>query len=398
MIIDPHTTATCPDGEIIPLEQAVSEIVERRRFSIGLPSGSGFGERRFPVTPEGAAQLTERHIRVCMESGAGNPINYADSAYVRSGVEITSRSDVFRADVVISTAPLLPCEAKLMRRGAMLLTLLKSVNSNLNYARSLMEAGVNVIAADLIAHNGHRLVADILHEIDGCASLAIASSLLTDPVHGKGILLGGVTGIVPCEVTVIGSGMGAIAAAHNALGLGAMVHMFDNDLYSLRSASRVLNHRVITSALHPHVLHGALRGSDIVVVTPTASPVRIDADMADDMKKRVMVFDLTATPGLTFPSIPVINLADKTDKALEASRERACYTNVGCRVPRTAAMALSNALVANIETVNAALGSVGNMPQALRPALLFLWGKCVNSTLAEALGIRAINLNLLTGN
>lgn len=398
MILDPHTSASAPAAEIIPLEQAVSEIVERKRITIGLPSGLPFGELRFPVTPEGAAQLTARHIRLKMEKGAGMPIHYSDHAYVRAGVDITDRTEALRADVVITTAPLLPSEASAMRRGAVLLTLRRCVMSNPNYARALMKAGVNVIAADLISTDGHRLVADILHEIDGCASLSIASSLLADPVHGKGILLGGVTGIVPCEVTVIGSGMGAIAAAHNALGLGAVVHLFDDDLYSLRSASRVLDHRAIASAIHPHVLHGALRGSDVVVVTPTLAPVTIDSDVIADMKERAMIFDLTSTPGSTFPSIEVIDLGDSSTGVLTSAPGRACYSNVGCRVPRTAAMALSNALVANVDSLCAALGSIGQMPAPLRPALLFFWGKCVNATMAESLGIRAIDLNLITGN
>lgn len=398
MILSPHTDSLVAEGDIIPLEQAVSEIIERRKVTIGLPSGSIFGERRFPVTPEGAAQLTERHIRVVMESGAGNPIHYSDVAYMRAGVEIAERVETLRADIVITTAPMLPSEASKMRRGAVLLTLQRCVTSNLNYAKALMAAGVNVVAADLICQGNHRIVADILHEIDGCASLSVAASLLADPVFGKGILLGGVTGIVPCEVTVIGSGMGAIAAAHNALGLGAVVHMFDDDLYSLRKASRVLNHRVIASAIHPHVLEGALRRSDIVVVTPTKSPVSMPAHIVEGMKSRVMVFDLTGNPGQSFSTIETVDLSNPEIGGLTAAPGRVCYANVGCRVPRTAAMALSNALVANVDSIGSALGSIASMPEPLRPAMLFFWGKCVNPRIAELLGIRSFDLNLLTGN
>lgn len=398
MIIDPHTTATTAESEIIPLEQAVGEIVDRRHTSIGLPSGAPFGERRFPVTPEGAAQLTARNIAVHMERGAGEPIHYADRAYARAGVELCDRKDSLRADIVITTAPLHPAEATAMRRGAMLLTLRRCVMSNPNYARALMQAGVNVIAADMVCSDGHRLVADILHEIDGCASLSIASALLADPVHGKGILLGGITGIVPCEVTVIGSGMGAIAAAHNALGLGATVRLFDDDLYSLRTASRALHHRAIASALHPRVLHRALEASDVVVVTPTLAPLSVDPDTVGAMKQRAMVFDLTATPGRAFPSVPVVDLGDCAASVLNAAPGRVCYANVGCRVPRTAAMALSNALVANIDPLCGALGSIGSIAAPLRSAMLFYWGKCVNAAMAEMLGIRSIDLNLLTAN
>lgn len=399
MILDPNTATNRADNEApVPFEQVVSEIIERRRVTIGLPSGRPAGESRFAVTPEGAAQLTERRFAVLMEAGAGEPIHYNDHAYVRAGVDIVNRSRALRADVVITTAPLLSSEPGMMRRGAMLITLRSCVMSQPNYARALVKAGVNVVAADLISIDGHRPVADILHEIDGCASMSVASSLLADPLHGKGILLGGVTGIVPCEITVIGSGMGAIAAAHNAMGLGATVHMFDNDLYSLRSASRVLDHRAIASALHPHVLRRALRSADVVVVTPTLAPVSIDSDTVAEMKSRAIIFDLTASPGATFPSVKTVNLAEHTEGALVAEPGRVCYSNVGCRVPRTTAMALSNALVANVHALTAVQGSLGQIPASLRPAMMLFWGKCVNSDLAEALGIRALNLNLLTGN
>lgn len=387
-----------PRGEITALEQALLDDSRERRITIGLPSGAPSGERRFPVTPEAAARLIEQRALLKMERGAGEPIHYSDAAYERAGVSICTRAEALRADVVISPAPLLPAEAASMRRGTLLLTLLHAVTGNPPYAKALLRAGVNVVATDLICHEGHRLVADILHEIDGCASISIASALLTDPIHGKGILLGGVTGIVPCEVAVIGSGMGAIAAAHNALGLGATVRMFDNDLYSLRSASRVLDHRVIASALHPRVLHSALRTADIVVVTPMRRGPVIDAATIAEMKRRVLIFDLTCQPGATFPSVAVKDLAAPDVSTLAATDVRVCYSNVGCRVPRTAAMALSNALVANLPAIADTLGTIADIPAAMRPAMLLYWGKCVNPACAEAVGARALDINLLTGN
>lgn len=391
-------TESAPMSELTPLEQAVAEEPLRRSVTFGLPCGMKRGERRFPLTPEGAGQLVDRGIAVKIERGAGSPIHYSDAAYERCGADLCSRAETLRADVVISPAPLSAAEAATMRRGTLLLTLLRPVLKNPLTAKTLLRQGVNVIAADLITTDGHRLVADILHEIDGCASMAIASAMLTDPIHGKGILLGGVTGIVPCEVTIIGSGMGAIAAAHNAIGAGATVRMFDNDLYSLRSASRVLNHQPIASALHPKVLRSALRSADVVVVTPMAQPAVIDSETVGEMKSRVLIFDLSSTPGTTFPSIPVIDLSQPSVSTLAAGDARASYCNVGHRVPRTAAMALSNTLIANSENIKRALGSIGELPRPLRPAMLTYWGKCVSPQLAETLGIRALDLNLLSGN
>ena len=391
-------TESAPLGELTPMEQAVAEEPRRRQITFGLPCGLQHGERRFPLTPEGAGLLVDSGVRVKIQRGAGDPIHYSDAAYERAGADLCSRAEALQADVIISPAALTAAEAGSLRRGTMLLTLLQPVLTNPPMAKALLRAGVNVIAADLITTDDHRLVADILHEIDGCASVALASAMLTDPIIDKGILLGGVTGIVPCEVTIIGSGMGAIAAAHNALGAGATVRMFDNDLYSLRKAGRVLNQRCIASALHPKVFRSALKSADVVVVTPMLRSEVIHSDVVDEMKKRVLIFDLTASPGSTFPSIPVVDLSAPAVSTLSAGSGRACYCNVGHRVPRTAAMALSNTLVANTDSLRRALGSIGDIPAPLRPAMLTYWGKCVNAQVADALGVRALNLNLISEN
>ncbi len=112
---------------------------------------------------------------------------------------------------------------------------------------------------------GSRPFADILREMDGRGAIAVASSLITDAVHGKGIILGGVTGVIPCEVETIGADMAACAAARSAIGLGATVRMFDNDVYRLRDALMQLGPGVTGSSLHPRVLESALRSADIRV-------------------------------------------------------------------------------------------------------------------------------------
>lgn len=387
-----------PETDHITLEEPLATETLRNRLTIGLPSGATYGERRFPITPEGAAQLADRGITLKMERGGGEPIHYSDAAYAKVGVNVCSRAETLRADVIISPAPLSPAEAAGLRRGTLLITLMHSVIANPPYAKALFRTGVNVMAADLVNLDGHRLIADILHEIDGCASIAIASALLTDPIHGKGILLGGVTGIVPCEVTVLGSGMGAIAAANNALGLGATVRMFDCDLYSLRKASRVLNHRTIASAPHPNVLRSALRSADIVVITPMRAPLTFTSDDSELLKRRALLFDLTATPGSTFPTVRVIDLAAPGVDSMAAEPRTVCYANVGCRVPRTAAMAMSNTIVGNIDAIRSTLSSLAEIPAPIRPAIMTYWGKCLNPSLAEVIGTRALDINLLTGN
>lgn len=366
----------------------------RRIFTIGLPKCEIAGERRFPLTPEAVAIMTERGYEVRIEEGAGNPIHYSDAAYTRCGASVVSRSEAFAADIVIHLRPVDARSVKMMRRGAMLLTMSNSHQLARRDVKALLESNIITIAIDRITDSrGNAPFADILSEIDGRASVAIASALLADPVHGKGILLGGVAGIVPCEATVIGSGIAACAAARSAAGAGTMVRIFDDDVYRLREATRDLGAWAIGSSLHPKVLRGALRSADIVVVTDTASQPVIGADIVEEMKRGVVIFDLTSCPGKVFPSLKCRDLADAVAEIGEA---RCCYVNAGSAVPRTAAMALSNTFLTFFNDITASDGLVNAlklMPGMQRAAMTFL-GKAVDRHLAEVAGVRAVDLDI----
>ena len=189
--------------------------------------------------------------------------------------------------------------------------------------------------------------------------------------------------------------MGAFAADHNAIGMGSTVRMFDNDLYSLRQAGRVLGHKPVCSALHTKVLRSALREADIVVVTPTARPFAAPLDCIEAMKERALVFDLTARPGQAFPTLTLIDLSRSASTQVQAAASRACYFNVGCRVPRTAAMALTNALTGNFEAVKEAWEHPAYMARSMRPAIMLYWGKCVSQPLSRTLNTPYFDFNIL---
>ena len=216
----------------IPLEELLSVSTGKRSVVIGLPAAGGVVEHRFPLTPEGAGMLVARGFSVKMEKGAAEYIHYSDAAYTRCGVEIVERTEALAADIVLYLPPLTPTDARKLKRGALLLSFIHNRDTDRETVKLLVERHVIALALELICDEaGHRPFADILHEIDGRAAIAIASSLLADAVHGKGILLGGVAGVVPCEVMIIGSDMAAVAAAKGAIGMGATVRLFDDNVY-----------------------------------------------------------------------------------------------------------------------------------------------------------------------
>lgn len=383
-----------PDYIVTPLPLAVAVETVRRSRLIGLPAGASATEKRFPLTPEGVEALISMGYEVIIETGAAASINYSDQAYERAGATIGSRAEALGADIVIHLPVLPPTDIRRLKRGAMLLSLLHAGSRRKEQIEAMTRRGVVFVAVDLITdRENHTPFYDILAEVDGRAALALSSALLARPEYGKGILLGGVAGVVPCEVTVIGSGLAAEAAASSAMGLGAMVRVFDNNVYRLRRVESRRLRGAVTSALNPHVLANALRSADVVIATDTDPEVSIGSEMVEIMKKGVIVIDLTAETRV-FPSLPALDI---TDASLPRPQGRTCYRSVGNLVPRTAAMAVTDAflrLFADIAAADSAVDAVRFIAGLQHAAVTFL-GKVVNPAVARAAGCRCIDINLL---
>lgn len=382
-----------------PLEQLARVAVNPRQVSIGLPAAKSPDERRFPLTPEAAAILVERGFAVRMEAGAASTIHYPDQAYMRHGVEIVERKEALACDIVVYLPAIADDDAQCLKRGALLLGFAHMASRKPRALKTLLQKSITTIAIDRISdENNHHPFADILREIDGRAAIAIASSLLADSIHGKGILLGGVAGIVPCEITIIGADISAVAAAKSAIGLGATVRIFDNDSYRLRKTTDALGAGVIASTLHPKVLLAALRSADIVIGCSLRKPFEIGAEAVAEMKRGVITFDLDPDQPSMFPSMPTIDLAFATpcDNSVD-SNTRFCYINAGNAVPRTAAMALSDTLLSMFDDLISCESPANalNLVPGLRQAALTFLGKPVSADIARILGIRPVDINIL---
>lgn len=381
-----------------PLEQPAMTETYRRKITIGLPCGTDPGERRFPLTPEGVAILVERGFEVLIEHEASQTIQYPTQRYVNMGARMCPRSQVMSANIVISLSMPTPADIMMMHRGAMLLTLSPAVMKNTEALKALLQQNIITIAIDLIKDTaGHTPFADVLAEIDGLAAMARATAMMSDSVNGKGMLLGGVPGIVPCEVTIIGSSIAGCAAARAAMGAGALVRMFDNDIYMLRRASEQLNGSIVFSAIYPGVLENALRSADVVIYAGVTPQIVIDTDMVRRMKQGVIVFDLTSDPGKAFQGIDYYNLTlDGPRNSNPLTPQRACYFNISGTVARTAAMALSNTFTTMLNDIvecDGTMGALRLLPGLQCAALTFL-GKPVNKQVAQLLGQRHADINI----
>jgi alanine dehydrogenase len=331
-----------------------------------------------------------------MESGAADCIHYTDADYAACGVEIGGRAKALGCDIVVYLPTPTASDAALLKAGALLFTNMNLDNSAVPALRALLQRHAICIRLDNIAdHRGRRPFADILSEVGGCAAITAAAAMLADSVGGKGILMGGVAGIVPCEVLVTGSSIAAIAAARTALGLGATVRMFDNDTYSLRHASGQLGHGVAGSTFHPRVFENALRSADIIVATATDHAPAIDADLTAMLKRGAICFDLTG--GKTFTALQAVPLNYNWQSMPRQPQQRLCITDCAMAVPRTVAMAMSNAFAALFDDIAVCDGAITNALRlncCLRTGALTFLGKCVNARAAALLGVRTVDINL----
>lgn len=372
-------------------------------MTLGIPAAC-HPDMRLPITPEGVAALADMGVRVLVEQDAGQLIHYPDARFARAGAEIVTRREALMCDVVLQMSPLSSADASCMRRGALLLTMLSPKYQDVATVHTLLQRNITSIALDLLqdAH-GKPPFADVLNEIEGRAAVAAAASLLADPDHGKGILLGGVSGVIPCEVVIVGAGIAGCAAATSAIGLGAIVRMFDADVYRLRQAVLTLGTGIIASAPTGRVLAAALRSADVVVAEQMDTPLSVSDAVIRDMKDGVVVMELDAcgqkthTPRV-FGTLRTMPLAhNRNAKPSPGPGPTTCFVNAGMSVPRTTAMALSDTLLWLFRDATNSGGFLNaiKINRGWRNAVYTFMGKPVNNSVAEVAGMRPVDIALL---
>ncbi len=376
-----------------PTPQAAPVAVadDRMRFSIGLPAADN-AEQRFPLTPEAAAELIADRCRIVMEADAAKTIHYSDAAYANAGVEISGRTEALGCDIVVTLGVLSVADVEKMRRGATLLTFTtKLIAAGKQVVARLLQRNITAVGLDLIAdaHDNHPF-ADILAEVDGRAAIAVAVAMMANPSLGKGILLGGVPGIMPCETTIIGSSHAARAAARAASGLGSIVRIFDNDTFALRHALHSLGPWAIGSVLHRRTVETAVTAADIIILAN--APAGFYSDYKSRMKRGVIFIDITGT---TIGESP----AKVCDLALTPPCRPSAdcvFINPGGSAPRTAAMAISNALLGLFAETGFYVAAVNTLRvnPLLQKAILTFRSRVVNEDVAMFSGIRLTDLSL----
>ncbi|MDR1402682.1 MAG: alanine dehydrogenase [Tannerellaceae bacterium] len=388
-------------GGYIPQELLKECSKANSRLLIGIPCEKTAGERRLPLTPEAVEILTNAGRRVWVETNAGLGINYSDNHFSEAGAEIVSGpQEVYQADIILKMLPPLPAEAALMKPRATLFSLLQFDSFKQEAYETIMAKRMNAIAYELMLDEQKKSpVLNVISEIEGTASITIASALLSNTQGGKGVLLGGIPGIAPTEVCIIGAGSAGTAAARAALGMGATVKIFDNDIDKLRMIQHALGQKVFTSNFHPNVLQNAFRTADVLIGAMSYMEVRrkyvIAADLIRTMKKGALIIDLRITQGGCFETTSYLS-ASEPDVFEQYGILHYCKPNISNSVARTTSMALSNIFVPLLLLWGEA-GSIQAMikeDDCFRSGVYMYFGKPVNSYASNHFNIVSNNLDI----
>lgn len=391
---------TFENTAFMPKEEQLETAVKNRRITIGVPCDNHNLEKRVALTPEAVNILVENDNEVIVQKGAGLAANYSDRDYSENGAVISdSPSMIFNADVVIKVSPFTEKEADQLRGNQAILSSLNVLNISDNTLNTLIKKKVTAIAFEKLRDdNGAMPVVESMSEIAGTTSLLVASEYLSNLHGGKGVLLGGITGVTPTEVIILGANTAGECAARAAIGLGATVKIFDSSLQKLRRFPESVGQRLQTSVFHPQVLKKALLSADVVIGAIEIDEFRpqyhVTEDMIRSMKRGAIVIDLSDMGGC----IETTECrANKNPVYEKHGIVHVSAWNLPSRVARTASIALSNIFTPLLQSISDAggLNQLLRFDQGLRKGAYLYNGMITNESLAMRFGLISKDLDLL---
>ena len=333
-------------GSLLPKEEMLEIARKKGSLFIGIPKETSFQERRVALVPEAVTVLVPNGHRVKIESKSGEASNFTDNEYSEAGAEICHNpKEIFECDIIFKVAPPSEEEVEMMRGNQTLISALQLSIQPKVILQKLMEKKITAIAWDYIRdEEGVFPVVRTMGEIAGTTSILVAGELLSSFSYGKGIMLGGIAGVTPTEVLVIGAGTVGEFATRAALGLGASVKVFDNSLSRLRRLQNNIGTRIYTSVLNPKVLAKSIKRADVVIEALRSplgrTPCVVTEEMIQSMKSGSVAVDVSIDQGGCFETSRVTNHNEPT--FVEHGVIHYCVPNIASRVARTASFALSN--------------------------------------------------------
>lgn len=351
----------------MPQEEMLEVARKKGSLNIGIPREISFQENRVTLVPDDVALLVNHGHQILIEAGAGKNANFQDNDYSEAGARIAlSPEELYKnAEIILKVAPPSLQEIEYMQPKQTLLSTLQLPAQPENFLRKLLDKKITALAFEWIKDEDHVFpVIRSMGEIAGGTSILIAAEYLSNANNGQGSILGGISGVAPTEVVIIGAGTVGEYAARAAIGLGATVKVFDNSVYRLRRLQNSMGTRVFTSIIQPRVLTKHLKSCDVAIGALRASggrtPCVVTEEMVAEMKVGSIIVDVSIDQGGCFETSKVTNHTNPVFRKHGVIHY--CVPNIASRVARTASYALSTIFTPILQQ----MGDEGGLPNMIR--------------------------------
>lgn len=386
---------------LYPQESLMAVKKDQNSLHIGLPREVSLQENRIALTPDAVAILVRNGHEVWVEKDAGKGANLSDHEYSEAGAKIVhSPEEVYQANVILKVEPLVEEEFRFVKAGTTLISALNLPALEKHYFEKLNDLKITGIGYELIEDKvGGKPIIRAMGEIAGSTVLLIAAEYLSTPNGGRGVILGGITGVPPTKIVILGAGTVAEFATRASLSLGADVKVFDKHIYRLQRLKYSIGQNLYTSIIDSETLTEAIGRADVVIGTMRAenglSPMVVTREMVSKMKPGSVIIDVSIDQGGSFETSRMTTHKNPTFKYSDVIHY--CVPNIPSRVAHTASTALSNVFLPFLLQT----GTIGGIEEMIYANRWFMKGvychkgTLTNSHIARSFNMRYKDLTLL---
>src|SRR5437868_12574444 len=331
------------------LEETLDIKPKAQGMMIGIPKEIAFQENRIALTPDAVSVLVSNGHSVIIEHNAGEASHFRDKDYSEAGAKIVyDRAEVYKVPILVKSAPVIDEDLPLLQVNQVIISPIHLSVMKAQLLQKMMDKRITAISFEnLKDDSGTYPIVRSMSEIAGSAVMLIAAQYLSSANHGKGVLLGGISGIAPTKVIIIGAGIVGEYAARAALALGASVKVFDNSVYRLKRLQNNIGHRLWTSVIEPRMLAKQLKTCEVAVGALGSesgrTPIVVTEEMVSSMRPGSVIIDVSIDRGGCFETAEITTHEHPT--FLKHDVIHYCVPNIPSGYARTASHAISNVLM-----------------------------------------------------
>ena len=383
------------------LEETLDIKPKTESLTIGIPKEDSFNENRIALTPEAVAVIVANGHQVNVETKAGEGANYSDNDYSEAGAKILyDKKSVFDSEIIVKSAPVSDADCEFLRPNQYVISPIHLAVMKREILEKMMSKKITALSFENLKDaGGHNPIVRSMSEIAGSAVMLIAGQYLSSANDGRGVLVGGISGIPPTKVVIIGAGIVGEYAARTALAMGASVKVFDNSIYRLKRLQNNIGVRMWTSVIEPKILGKQLKTCDVAVGALSGAggrtPIVVSEEMVAAMRPGTVIVDVSIDHGGCFETSMVTTHKKPVFKKYDVIHY--CVPNIPSGFARTASQAISNVLMPLLlETAED--GGIDNViwyKINIRTGIYLFKGSLTNFHLSERFDLKYTDLNLL---